>query len=704
MSSQVGPSTEAGTRPPERGGEGAPEPWPYADLYERAPVGYLTLDVDGLVLHANDTVQRMLGVARGALVGKPLSRFLAEGDKRILARHLIDVILRGQRSSCLLTVTPPDGLEPFDAYLESVPAAEPTGLASCRTALLCTVGHRSAAVEHAVRVRQERALREERDAARRRIDRVLAASAALTETLDLDAAIARAAEAPVPVLSAYCAVDLLDAEQHVRRVAFAREGGGGDLPLDPYAPRGSSRVVRTGEPEVMCGCSHAYLVGLAADPAALPRLRDAVGSYLCVPLRAHGRTIGAMTFAARRGHLFTQEVIGLCTEVARHAALAVDNARLYREAQEADQHKDEFLAMLGHELRNPLSAIVSAARRRLRDGDLEGAQRMAEVVERQGERLVRLVDDLLDVSRITRGKIALQRRRVALGDVIARAVESTRPLVEARRHALTVTQPDGPVVVHGDPARLEQVVVNLLANAAKYTEPGGRIALEVDASGHEAIVRVHDTGIGIPPDKLQVIFAPFTQLDANVDRADRADRGLGIGLALARTLVELHDGRITARSAGPGQGTELVMHLPQVAEEPPGEPAEEPGEPMPPPSAVSRRRVIVVEDNPDVAAMLQEELLLMGQEVRIADDGPSAIGEALDFNPELMLIDIGLPSMSGYELAEQLRREPALAGVTLVALTGYGGPDTTALCRAAGFDWHFTKPITEEALANLFAA
>ncbi len=671
----------------------------YADLYERAPVGYLTLDRGGRVLELNKTAFEMLGgVTREAILGWPFELYVAPGHRRHFVHHLYETIRAQGTRSCHVPLAAPRSGPLFIAYLESAALVDEAGRRVIRTVMSdATERFREENAFQEV-LSAERARREEAAAVRQRIDKIAAASAELAESLDLDAATSRAAQIGALHVSWYCAVDLQRDDGAVVRAAFARrDGAPRDLPLDPYAPHGSAAVVREGRPQIFAELVHAQLFGLASGPGDVRELHQRVGSYLCVPLRAHGRTIGAMTFVQPRGVVLSSDDVALAGDVARHAALAIDNARLYREAQESDRRKDEFLAMLGHELRNPLAAVVTAAKTMLLrdDGSAPGSQRIAEVVARQGDRLVRIVDDLLDVSRITRGKIALQRRRVVLCQVIDKAVESTRPLVEAKGHVLTVSLSDRPTVLDADPDRLEQVMVNLLANAAKYTPPGGRIEVEAGDAGDDTVVRVRDTGVGIPRDKLQVVFAPFTQLETT---PDRTNRGLGIGLALASTLVELHGGRITAHSDGPGRGSEFVVRLPRALDAPRVEEA------APPPPPASRRRVLVVEDNPDVAMMLQEELELLGQEVRTADDGREAIAAALDFRPELLLIDIGLPGMTGYDVAGRLRQERALDGAKLVALTGYGGPETTKECLEAGFDRHFTKPITEAALMGLLRA
>ncbi len=674
----------------------------HADLYDRAPVGLLTLDPAGCVLDTNTTLLKLLaGASRGGLVGWPFELWVLPSHRLRFVSHLYETLRSTTPCACHVTLSVPRQGSLFAAYLESVTVADPFGRRVVRTAVSDARARFEDEATFGRILATERALREQMESERRRMDQVAAASAEMAESLDLETTVHRAATVGTLHLAWYVAIDLCNPEKHVRRAAFARQDGApDDLPFDPYAPRGSVRVVHTGRAELLPEASPADLLGLAVTRADLEVLREQVGGYLCLPLRAHGRTLGAMSFVAKRGARFSTGDVSLAEEIARHASLAIDNARLYGELQETDRRKDEFLAMLGHELRNPLAAVVTTARNMLRHESVtpEETRRMAEIVERQGARLVRLVDDLLDVSRVTRGKVTLQRRHVSLGDVIARAVESTRPLAEARAHRLLVSSAAESIAVDGDPARLEQVVVNLLANAAKYTPQGGTIEVELGTVGDDAIVRVRDTGAGIPREHLQRIFSPFTQLDTT---PDRTDRGLGIGLALARSIVELHGGSIAAHSDGPGHGSEFVVRLPRAPDdEPIPEPA--PSGPRATPGPPSqRRRVLVVEDHPDVASALKDELELMGQEVRTAEDGPEALAMAREIEPDLMLIDIGLPGMDGFEVATRVRKDLGLTGAKLVAVTGYGGADVTRQCKAAGFDEHYTKPLSEETLVEL---
>jgi PAS domain S-box-containing protein len=369
--------------------------------------------------------------------------------------------------------------------------------------------------------------------------------------------------------------------------------------------------------------------------------------------------------------------------------------RAETELAEANRRKDEFLAMLGHELRNPLAPIANGLHLLRQEQSVSPNGRHAiGTIDRQLKHLTRLVDDLLDVSRITRGKIHLRRKRVELHTVIEHAVETTRPLIDARRHEFTVSLPSESVWLEADPARLEQVVSNLLGNAAKYTEPGGRIGLTAERLGPEAVVRVRDTGIGILPEMLPHIFDLFVQGDRSLDRAQG---GLGIGLTLVKALVRLHEGKVEAHSPGVGHGAEFVVRLPVVPEVAPVKPEESP----PAPEAGRPLRLLVVDDSKDTVDSLAMLLRLTGHEVATADTGPAGLQAALAGHPDVVLLDLGLPGIDGYEVARRIREQADVP--MLIAMTGYGQPEDRERSKEAGFDFHLVKPVDPVKLQQLLA-
>jgi signal transduction histidine kinase len=373
------------------------------------------------------------------------------------------------------------------------------------------------------------------------------------------------------------------------------------------------------------------------------------------------------------------------------------------ELKEAARRKDEFLAVLAHELRNPLAPIRNALQiLGLAGGqDLTGKedQRLLKMVDRQVRHLVRLVDDLLEVSRITRGKVHLRKELVDLRVLVENAVETSRPLIDAAGHQLIVSVPSEPLMLEADPVRLVQVLANLLNNAGKYMDPGGHIWLTAQRQGDEVVVRVRDTGIGIPAELLPHIFDLFTQVDR---LSGRSQGGLGVGLTVAQSLVNMHGGTIHAHSAGPGRGSEFTVILP-LAPRPSAQRGEEPAG-GPQSRALPGYRVLIVDDNRDAAESLGLLLSLLGSEVRVVYDGPAALEAMSREQPAVVLLDIGMPGMDGYEVARRVRQQPALKDVTLIALTGWGQEEDRRRCCEAGFDHHLVKPVEIDVLQALLAS
>jgi PAS domain S-box-containing protein len=385
-------------------------------------------------------------------------------------------------------------------------------------------------------------------------------------------------------------------------------------------------------------------------------------------------------------------------DITERRRLEYDLRKLAADLSETDRRKNEFLAMLAHELRNPLAPIRNSLQIvRLTRGDGEAAQAASEVMERQIGQMVRLVDDLLDVSRISRGTIDLRRERVELTAILRQAVETSRPAIESARHELVMTQAPQPVYLHADPIRLAQAFSNLLSNASKYSEPGGRISVHVGRQGGDVLVSVKDTGVGIPAHMLHNIFEMFTQVDKSLERSQI---GLGIGLTLVQRLVEMHGGAVQAFSDGPGQGSEFVVRLPVMDEAAQPSPVETLGDP----ASTGPRRILVVDDNHDSAMSLATLLRITGHQTTTAADGLEAVEVAAAFRPDVVLLDLGLPKLNGYEAARQMRRQPWGASMVLVALTGWGQEDDRRKSRDAGFDGHMVKPVEFDALMKLLSS
>jgi PAS domain S-box-containing protein len=419
------------------------------------------------------------------------------------------------------------------------------------------------------------------------------------------------------------------------------------------------------------------------------------------PVRTRdGRVLGMLSTHFREPHRVSNRDQRLLDLYARHAADLIERIRSEEALKEADRHKDEFLALLGHELRNPLAPIRNAVNvLRLQCTGDPTVARLLPLMERQLTTLVRLVDDLLDVSRISRGKIELRKETVDLAILAARAVEAARPLLDKHEHHFEVDVPDGPVWAEADSARVEQVLSNLLSNAARYTPAGGQVRLSLARDAKEAVFRVRDSGIGIKPDDLAAVWETFRQ----AGRVEgRVSEGLGLGLTLVRRLTELHGGTVAVSSGGSDKGSEFTIRLPLLPEgvEPPLG-----AEPLQASAAPARGlRVLVVDDNKDAAESLAVVLQLDGHQTRTAGDGPQALAAAREFLPEAVFLDIGLPGkMDGYEVARRLRQEPGVERALLVAVTGYGTPEDVARARQARFDHHITKPADPLLVQRLLA-
>jgi PAS domain S-box-containing protein len=425
--------------------------------------------------------------------------------------------------------------------------------------------------------------------------------------------------------------------------------------------------------------------------------REGIGALGFVPLVYGGRLVGKFMVYRNAPRPFSERHAALAQTVAAQIASAVGRSIAEKSLLDANRRKDEFLAMLSHELRNPLAATRSALTLlRETSPNADQARRFTEVIERQTSNLVRIVDDLLDVSRVTRGLIELKNETVDAGALLSRSLDAVRSEIDSKRHVVAVTIPHKPVYVVGDPVRLEQVIVNLAGNAVKYTDAGGRISVVLEATEDEAVFRVRDSGVGFEASMAERIFDLFQQAPTGLDRAQG---GLGIGLTIVKSLVELHGGWIRAHSDGPGQGSEFSFSLPLAR-------------PDARPALVERRlhalapnarSVLVIDDHEDSGEMLVALLEGWGHLARLAPDGVSGIRLAEELSPDLVLADIGLPGLDGFEVARRLRANPRTAGSLLVAVTGYGQESDRARAIEAGFSHHLVKPVNPEALLAILA-
>ena len=541
---------------------------------------------------------------------------------------------------------------------------------------------------------------------RKRVEEALqflaAASAALDRSLDYQATVENLAGLTVPYLadwvvvetvgpdgslrpSASIHVDLRKAELLVELVALRAATA---MPAGPVQDMAAIKPRRWSGPVDL-------LAELAQGDVRAAELLGKIGaaSAMIVPLRARGRVLGRMTLVSTR-RIYQDRDLALADDLSRRGATALDNARLYGEVQESDRRKEEFLAVLAHELRNPMTPLLTCLElMRSPNADADSIARWREIMERQVRNLARLVDDLLDVSRITRGKIELQKQSIDLATIVARAVETTRPLIQSRGISLGVSIPAG-LRLFADPLRVEQIIANLLNNAAKYTPEGGRVDIEGEGDGVGVTLRVRDNGVGIAPDLLPRLFDLFQQ-------GGHSSGGLGIGLTLVRTLVELHGGGVRAASAGPGRGSEFEVRLP-IGEAPPAPRAGMPVSGVKPDAR--RQRALIVDDNVDAAILLAEALRQRGHAVHLAHDGKTAVEEAVLHRPDVILLDLGLPDLDGYEVASRLRGQAGLERSAIIAISGYGQAQYLTRSAEAGFSHHIVKPVDMAHLDALLTA
>jgi signal transduction histidine kinase/DNA-binding response OmpR family regulator len=556
---------------------------------------------------------------------------------------------------------------------------------------------------------EEKAAREAAERASRRLAFLAEASGLLASSLDLEATLRELSRLIVPRLADITILSIAASEGQLERHEMAWASNDPEHPLltasllelgNPLLDDVVHRVCESGKPE--------SLERDAADSAArivLPRGLT-VHALMLVPLLVRGRRLGVLTVGldAAERH-FDADTVAMVADLASRGATALDNALLFRKIQDEDQRKNEFLAMLAHELRNPLAPISNAVHiLRLGEDDPSKIAWARELIARQLKQLVRLVDDLLDVSRITRGKIELKIETVDVQQVVAAAIETSRPNIDVQHHTLSLQLPVEPLALRGDFTRVAQILSNLVNNAAKYTPKGGRISLSAAREGDEVVFRVRDSGVGIPPEFLASIFDPFTQVDRTLARTHG---GLGIGLTLVRRLVEMQHGRVAVRSEGRNRGSEFTVRLPAADD---AAAVATSGHGAAPALAHDARageaspaglRVLVVDDNRDVADSTASIMRMNGCDVHVVYDGRAAIESVQRLRPDAVLLDIGLPTIDGYLVAEHIRAQPENGRTMIVAVSGYGQEQDRLRSKSVGFDYHVVKPIDPTVLAGL---
>jgi signal transduction histidine kinase/DNA-binding response OmpR family regulator len=546
---------------------------------------------------------------------------------------------------------------------------------------------------------REQAARTSAEEQQRRASFLAEATQVMASSLDVDTILKGASGLAVPFLADFSAIVLAneDGSARARRTAgvagWEQYLGGRRNSFEAMLARQQERVIASGERAL-------------TDRLVLPPGDDApddgpAGEIHAFPLVTRGKARGALLLAlGPSSRRLAGADLSLADSLAGRAAASLDNCLLYEEIQNADQRKNEFLATLSHELRNPL-APMRAALHMLRTGHVEPARArsLLETMDRQVGQMTRLVEDLLDISRITRGVIELRREPVDVSDEIRNALESCEGPLEVGHHELILVLPPQPAKVMADRVRLQQILENLILNAVKYTEPGGRIEVSAEADAADVVIRVRDNGIGIAPEKVAQVWDLFVQVD---ESPDRTRKGLGIGLALVKDLVKRHGGSVLAQSDGLGRGSTFTVRLPRAvradsiraAQAASNEPSAEP----------AARRVLIVDDNIDAAETLSMMLEILGQQTRQAHDGHKALTVAAEFKPEVVFMDIGLPGLSGHEAVARMRKDLGMTQAYMVALSGYGTEEDRRKSLYAGFDSHLVKPLDPAALPGILAS
>ena len=648
----------------------------YREIFAHSSDAIAIIGTDGRYWEQNLAHHDLIGYADGEILGKTPEIHLGSDRFHEVASALqADGVYRKDVIS-----TTKSGVQ-LDVELSAFTVRDASGAPTCHIGIKRDISPRK---------RMEEALQF-----------LAAASAALDRSLDYQATVENLAGLTVPYLadwvvvetvgpdgslrpSASIHVDLRKAEHLVDLVALRAASA---MPAGPVQDMASIKPRRLSGPADL-------LAELAQGDVRAAEILGRIGaaSAIVVPLRARGRVLGRMTLVSTR-RIYQDRDLALADDLSRRGATALDNARLYGEVQESDRRKEEFLAVLAHELRNPMTPLLTCLElMRSPHADADSIARWREIMERQVRNLARLVDDLLDVSRITRGKIELQKQSIDLATIVARAVETTRPLIQSRGISLGVSIPEG-LRLFADPLRIEQIIANLLNNAAKYTPEGGRVDVEGDGDGVGVTLRVRDNGVGIAPDLLPRLFDLFQQ-------GGHSSGGLGIGLTLVRTLVELHGGGVRAASAGTGRGSEFEVRLP-IGEAPAVSRVVRQSDMK---ANSTRRRALIVDDNVDAAILLAEALRQRGHAVHLAHDGKTGVEEAVRYLPDVILLDLGLPDLDGYEVASRLRGQAGLERSAIIAISGYGQAQYLTRSAEAGFSHHIVKPVDMAHLEALLSS
>jgi len=668
-----------------------------AAIVESSEDAIVSKTLDGIILSWNASAARIFGYTAEEAIGQPITLIIPE-EFRAEERQILARVSSGERVDHFDTIRLTRDGRRIPVSLTVSPIRNADGV---------IVGASKIARDISERARAEEALRSSESqlaAEAEALAKLTLASTRLWQSEELDDGLEEMLTAVLEMLGAHKGnVQLLEPDREELTIVAQR--GFDQEFLDRFRAVSSidgsacGRAMRTGERAIIEDVERDAAYAPFVDAARKAGYRSVISTPL---IRADGEIVGMVTAHFPEPHRPTEPQLRRLDLYCRQASDFVQRCgleRILRDSdtalRDADRRKDEFLALLAHELRNPLAPIRYALATTRKPGRTAEQQKQAEeVIERQVAHMSRLLDDLLDISRITRGTLELKKARTELTAVIGVAIEAARPILDAKRHALSLDLPKEAVRLDADAVRLAQVFSNLLINAAKYTDPGGRIQLRAEARNGTVFVSVRDNGIGMEPQVIPRLFALFSQAHA---AHERSEGGLGVGLALVRGLVELHGGSVEARSDGPGRGSEFIVRMPAEA----AAPAVVETPPTDLPAAGAQLRILVVDDNRDAADTCATLLELSGHEVQVAYNGERAFALAGRFQPHIALLDIGLPDISGYELARRIRSSPWGRDIGIVAMTGWGQDEDRRRAFESGFDQHLTKPVAADALEAL---
>lgn len=554
---------------------------------------------------------------------------------------------------------------------------------------------------------EERMRRKAAEEAAHRSAFLVTASEILSRSRDPKEVLYELARIPVPHLGDVSVVRIYGADSKIEHSEWSWTGADGTVHTEssimtvfPELDQAMQHVLATGQYQLLDNIPAISLYPEMSNVGIFKNYVTAVSfllsSVLVLPLTVRGKTQGVLVVGRQQPDMpYSSNDVSLSHHLTSMAAISLENTILLQQIKEADHRKDEFLATLAHELRNPLAPISNALQVMKMTDRPEMRKQAEDTIERQLNHMVHLVDDLMDVSRITQGKIELRKEKIELGSILQCAIETVQPLIKQRGHSFSLELPKETIWLEADSARISQIFSNLLSNSVKYTNNGGTIVMSAEPVGQMVEIAIKDNGIGIPPDMLPEIFKMFLQVDASLERSQG---GLGIGLTLVKSFVEMHGGTVEARSEGQGKGSEFIVRLPitenlsVTANQNISVGGME---------GLSSLRVLVVDDNEASAKTMGWMMEFYGHEIKIAHDGPSAIKTALEYRPSIILLDIGLPGMNGYEVCKAMRLEPSLKNAILIAQTGWGQPEHRQRSKEAGFNHHLTKPVDIKTLEKL---